>query len=471
MTRSAFGSAKQEVSVSLLKTKLQIPTLRYTTIARSHLLDRLQSEQAVIVVAAPIGSGKTTLLVEWVQWSRDSVAWLTLDELDNDLERFLIYLIAAVDGEDRLADYHAAPVDAMMSAIATVLAQAPLTLVLDNYHIISNAAIHEAVIFLIDHLAPTSRLIIASRTYPLLPLERLRVAGQLGLIDDLNFSVRESAQFLEVDEENALALVERTEGWIVGLKLAKLWLKSGADAQEFGARYRHVYDYFMQEVFIPLPTALQNFLLLTALLDPLVAELCNAVTGQSDGQIMLERLEQLNLFIRPLDDLRRSYRYHPLFRSFLRECLIRQGMGEMSGLHLRASAWYEHSGDLAAAVEHALEAHAWERATVLLERCRAQGLKVDDWLARLPEDVRLAQAVLVEPLSEREAEVLHLISSGMSNPEIARRLIIAVSTVKTHVKNIYRKLDVDTRYQAMERARDLNLVQLRMENDFRRMIK
>ena len=471
MTRSIFGSGRQVVSVPLLKTKLQIPTLRYPTMTRPHLMTRLQSEQGVVVVTAPIGSGKTTLLVDWAQWSRDAVAWLTLDELDNDLDRFLVYVLAAVEGEDWLERSSALPLEARVSVVSTALAQTPLTLVLDNYHVISNAAIHEAVIFLIDHLAPYSRLIIAGRTYPPLPLERLRVSGQLAQIDALNFSPSESAQFLDVGDEVALALTEQTEGWIAGLMLAKLWLKSSADAQGFGAGYRYVYDYFMQEVFAPQPALLQNFLLLTALPDPLCAELCNAVTGRSDGQIMLERLEQLNLFIRPLDDLRRSYRYHPLFRDFLRECLTRQGMGEMPGLHLRASAWYEHSGDLPAALEHALEAHAWERVGGLLERCRAQGVEVDDWLARLPEEMRVAQAVIVEPLSEREAEVLHLISSGMSNPEIARRLIIAVSTVKTHVKNIYRKLDVDTRYEAMERARDMNLIQLRMENDFRRLIK
>ncbi|MEO8393064.1 MAG: LuxR C-terminal-related transcriptional regulator [Chloroflexota bacterium] len=471
MTRTAFGATSRVAKFSLLKTKLQIPTLRYPTIPRPQLLARLQSDQAVIVLTAPIGSGKTTLLVEWALWSSDAVAWLTLDELDNDLDRFLAYLIAAADGEDRLDGCGHAPLDATITAISTTLAQAPLTLVLDNYHLITNAAIHEAVTFLIDHLPPYSRLIIAGRTYPPLPLVRLRVSGQLGQIDDLNLNQTEIAQFLEASDERSLVLADRTEGWIAGLKLAKLWLKGGADPRGFGAGYRHVYDYFMQEVFAPQPTPLQNFLLITSILDPLCADLCNAVTGQSGGQVMLERLEQLNLFIRPLDDTRSRYRYHPLFGEFLRECLSRQGMGDMSGLHLRASVWHERSGNLPAAIEHALEAHAWERAGALIERCRVGGISVEGWLSRLPEDVRLAQAVLVEALSEREAEVLHLISSGMSNPEIASRLIIAVSTVKTHVKNIYRKLDVDTRYQAMERARDLNLIQLRMEHDFRKMIK
>ena len=464
-------AASRVASFSLLKTKLQIPTLRYPTIARPHLSARLQSDQPVIVIAAPVGSGKTTLLVEWVLRSDEAVAWLTLDELDNDPNRFLAYLIAAVQGEDWLDFYSETPLDAAMTAISNALAQDPLTLVLDDYHVISNAAIHDAVTFLIDHLPLYARLIIAGRTYPPLPLMRLLLSGQLNQIDDLNFRSDEVTHFLASTEEAAALLAQHTEGWIAGLQLAKLWLESGADAQAFGAGYRHVYDYFMQEVFVPQPAPLQNFLLSTAILDPLCADLCNAVTGRNDGQVMLEWLEQLNLFIRPLDDLRHLYRYHPLFGDFLRECLSRQGMGDMAGLHLRAALWYEHSGDLSRAIDHVLEARAWDRAITLIERCALLGIDVQGWLARLPDDLRPAHTPLVEPLSDREAEVLHLISSGMSNPEIARRLIIAVSTVKTHVKNIYRKLDVDTRYQAMERARDLNLIQLRMENDFRRMIK
>src|SRR4051812_12349163 len=296
VSRTALESASRVARFSLLKTKLQIPTLRYPTIARPQMVARLQSEQAVMVLTAPVGSGKTTLLVEWALWSSDAVAWLTLDELDNDLERFLAYLIAAIEGEDRLDDYDDTPLNATMTAVSTALAQDPLTLVLDNYHVIRNAAIHDTVTFLIDHLPPYSRLIIAGRTHPPLPLVRLRVAGQLAQIDDVNFDLRETAHFLASTNETALILAERTEGWIAGLKLAKLWLKSGADSREFGAGYRHIYDYFMQEVFLLQPESLQNFLLATAILDPLCAELCNAVTGGNDSQIMLERLEQLNLF-------------------------------------------------------------------------------------------------------------------------------------------------------------------------------
>ena len=252
----------QAANFSLLKTKLQIPTLRYPTIARPQLMARLQSDQAVIVLTAPIGSGKTTLLVEWAQWSSDAVAWLTLDELDNDPDRFLSLSDCGGRGEDRLEDYGDAPLEATMSAISTLLAQEPLTLVLDNYHVISNAAIHDAVTFLIDHLPPVLAPDNRRTNLSALPLVRLRVSGQLAQIDDLNFNRAEIAEYLLDDmrtqptdplrntvSEALHLLAERTEGWIAGLRLAKLWLKSGADARGFGAAYRHVYDYFMQEVF------------------------------------------------------------------------------------------------------------------------------------------------------------------------------------------------------------------------------
>jgi LuxR family maltose regulon positive regulatory protein len=445
--------------VTLLKTKLQRPAMSQPVLPRPHLTARLQGEQAVTVISAPPGAGKTTLLADWASGS--GAAWLTLDELDNDLNRFLAHLIGAVQGTSD------APHDISVTTALNAMTRSPLALVLDDFHLISNAAIHDSVSFIIDHLPPRARLILAGRTYPPLPLARWRVAGWLAQIDDLSFTTRETAAFLGLAHDDAALLQERSGGWIAGLQLAALWLRGGGEARAFGASYRHVYDYFMQEVFAMQSSAAQRFLLQTSIADPLCADLCNALTGRADGQIMLERLEQMNLFVTPLDDLRHAYRYHPLFAEFLREYLSRQGGA--ADLHLRASIWHEHDGTLVAAVDHALEAKAWERAASLIERCAAGGTDVSRWLARLPDDLR--PRTLVAPLSDRETEILHLILSGMSNPEIARRLIIAVSTVKTHVKSIYRKLEVDTRYEAMQRARELNLMQIRLEGEYRRLIK
>ena len=464
MARTNTSGAALPVTYTLLKTKTQVPNLRGAFVERPLLFERLDADFPLTVVCAPPGSGKTALLARWAAGQGEAAAWLSLDELDNDLSRFLAYLAAAV---------HAA--DETLTAVLNALSDSPLALVLDNYQTISNAAIHDALTFMIDHLPPGARLLIAGRSQPPLPLARHYLAGQLEQIDDLTFTHDEAAVLLGLPpgDEIARLLVQRTGGWLAGLQLAALWRRKGADAQAFCGSCRHVYDYFMEEVIAPQHPALQNFLLHTAILDPLRASVCNAVTGQQDAQALLERLERMNLFITPLDDERRTYRYLPLFADFLRAWLGRQ-VGELTPLpelHLRASAAYERSGEFAHAIDHALEAGAWERAAVLIEQCAARGIDVTGWTARLPLDLLSSHPALVEPLSEREAEVLEMISTGMSNPEIASKLIIAVSTVKTHVKNIYRKLDVDSRYEAMQRAREIDLIRLRMEHEYRHRIQ
>jgi LuxR family maltose regulon positive regulatory protein len=324
---------------------------------------------------------------------------------------------------------------------------------------------------MIEHLPPDVRLVISGRTTPPLPLARLRAAGQLAQIDNLALTVEDAAVLLGLDADDALArlLHEQTGGWLAGLQLAALWMAERGENDTFGGGYRYLYDYFMEEVVEPQPATLKSFLMHTAVLDVLSGGVCDAVTGRDDGQAMLERLEQLKLFIMPLDGKRQYYRYHPLFGEFLREWL-RKRQPDVSDLHLRASVWCERNGTMEQALDHAFEAGNWERGAALINACAERGIDTRRWIERLPEPMRTASA-LTEPLSEREAEVLEMLSTGMSNPEIASKLIIAVSTVKTHVKNIYRKLDVDTRYEAMQRAREMDLLALRLERDYRRLIQ
>jgi LuxR family maltose regulon positive regulatory protein len=464
VARTNTSGAALPVTYTLLKTKTQIPILRGAFVERPVLFERLDAGLPLTLVCAPPGSGKTALLARWAAGQGESAAWLSLDEFDNDLTRFLAYLAAAVRAADET-----------LTAVLNALSDSPLTLVLDNFEAISNAAIHDALTFMIDHLPPGARLVVAGRTQPPLPLARHYLAGQLEHIDNLALSPDEAAALLGLPPGDELArlLTQRTGGWVAGIQFAALWRKQGEDPESFCGSCRHVYDYFMEEVIAPQPAALQNFLLHTAILGSLHAEVCNAVTGQQDGQALLERLERLKLFVIPLDDQRRAYRYLPLFADFLRAWLGKHaGEGvSLPELHLRASAAYERCGEFAQAIDHALEAEAWERATTLIERCAARGIDVSSWTARLPFDLLSSHPVLVEPLSEREAEVLEMISTGMSNPEIASKLIIAVSTVKTHVKNIYRKLDVDSRYEAMQRAREIDVNRLRMEHEYRHRIQ
>jgi LuxR family maltose regulon positive regulatory protein len=453
---------------ALLKTKILTPALRGKLIERPQLLARLDAGYPVSLVTAPAGSGKTTLLSQWAARRLQPVVWLSLDELDNDLPRFLTYLIAAVNGTDALS----ASQEITVTAAINMLAAVPLTLILDNYQVISNAAIHDTMMFIINHLPPHARLIIAGRSHPPLPLARLRSARQLEQINDLNFTMAEAAELLGLapHDPNAHLLTERTRGWLAGLQLAALWCEKSDDPHAFGGSYRYLYDYFMEEVATPQPAGLRHFLLNTSVLDPLFAEICDALTEHNDSQTLLERLEQLNLFITPLDDVRRAYRYHPLFAEFLQEWLRRQ-QGDLMELYRKASHWYEQHGVTDKAIDHAFAAHDWERAAGMIAQVAQSGVDVTQWLNLLPEEMRISQPKLAEPLSEREAEVLELISKGKSNPEIASILIIAVSTVKTHVKSIYRKLDVDSRYEAMQRARARDLLSIRMETEFRRLIK
>lgn len=454
---------------TLLKTKMLVPAVAEGLVARPQLLARLDAGFPVTLVTAVAGSGKTTLLAQWAHGQEQPVAWLALDELDNDLPRFLAYLTAALEHSDA-ATPQAAP-EATLTTALNALAAAPMTLILDNYQMISNAAIYDATAFLIRHLPPNARLMIASRTLPPLPLARLRSTRRLNQIGELYFTVAESAELfgLDVNDEMARLLVERTQGWLAGLQLAALWLEQADDARAFSGSYRFLYDYFMEEVVASQPAALKQFLLSTSVLDPLFAEICDALTGHTDSQTVLERLEQQNVFIRPLDAERRVYRYHPLFAEFLQEWLKRQH-GDVAALHHKASVWYEANQMLDKAIEHAIAARAWERAAALIEAYRHMGVDVEQWVRLLPSEMRPQKAV-VEPLSERETEILQLLSKGMSNPEIASKLIIAVSTVKTHVKSIYRKLEVDSRYEAMQRARERDLLAIRMENEYRKLIK
>lgn len=454
---------------TLLKTKILVPAVPEGLVARPQLLERLDAGFPVTLVTAVAGSGKTTLLAQWASQQMRAVAWLALDELDNDLPRFLAYLIAAIQHADTVTA-SAAP-EATLTAALNALAAAPLTLILDNYQMISNAAIYDATTFIIRHLPPNARLMIASRTQPPLPLARLRSTRRLDQMSELGFTGNEAAELLglSASDETARLLAARTQGWLAGLQLAALWLERADDVRAFSGSYRFLYDYFMEEVVATQPAALKQFLLNTAVLDPLFAEICDALTEHTDSQTMLERLEQQNVFIRPLDAERRVYRYHPLFAEFLQEWLKRQ-QGDVVALHRKASVWYEAKQMLDKAVEHALAARDWERAAALIERCAQMGVDVEQWVRLLPSEMR-AQKAVVEVLSERETEILQLLSKGMSNPEIASKLIIAVSTVKTHVKSIYRKLEVDSRYEAMQRARERDLLAIRMENEYRKLIK
>jgi LuxR family maltose regulon positive regulatory protein len=412
----------------LLLTKLSVPSTRVSLVPRPRLSERLEEElgRRFILVSAPAGFGKSTLLGAWASELSDSgrpIAWFSLDSGDNDPVRFWRYFVTAIDqlkpgsGETSLAllgSPQAPPIEAILTTLLNELVDlsTETVLVIDDYHLIESQAIHEALTFLIDHLPPRMHLVIATRADPPLPLSRLRVSGEMTEIraDDLRFTPEEAASFLnrvmglELSAEDIAELEGRTEGWVAGLQMAALAMQNHTDVPGFIAAFtgsnRHVVDYLAEEVLGRQPEALQTFLLETSILDRMCAPLCNAVTRRTDGQTTLERLEQANLFVIPLDGDRRWYRYHHLFADVLGQRLIQEHPDLLPALHKRASGWFEEQGLVPEAIHHALEAQDWERSVRLIESSgmaivlSRQVKTMLGWIDEIPEELVRERPIL-----------------------------------------------------------------------------
>ena len=408
---------------TLLATKLHIPAPRPDVVPRPQLIARLNEALRcpVTLLSAPVGFGKTTLLGTWLKQlpASTQVAWITLDTGDNDPARFLAYLFGAlqIDRADVLRAPRLPALDDMLTPLINQLSESasPIVLVLDDYHLIEATAVHHAVSFLIDHQPSPLHLIVASRADPPLPLSRLRARDQLLELrqSDLCFTPDEAAQFLAqtigqpLPEAEAQALTARTEGWIAGLQLAAVSLR-GQTAQQthafihsFTGSDRFVIDYLGEEVLAQQPADLQTFLLQTSILDRMSGPLCDAVTGRCDSTVVLEQLDRANLFIVPLDNERRWYRYHRLFADLLQRRLSQTRSAEVSDLHRRASVWLEAHDLMGEAIDQALAAADWDRAADLIEReaervlMRSEAATLLRWIAALPDRVVQARSSLV----------------------------------------------------------------------------
>lgn len=446
----------------ILATKLYIPPTRQKSVPRPHLLERLNdgisSGRKLILISAPAGFGKTTLLSEWTQALRldvaqayenenrkskdvNQVAWLSLDQADNDLVRFLMYLVAALQtiapniGAGALAALQSPqppPAHALITALLNEIAALPhhLILVLDDYHVIDAQAIDDALGFLLDHLPQQMHLVIATREDPDIPLALLRARDQLVELRavDLRFTRTEAADFinrvmgLNLSAHDIVALETRTEGWAAGLQLAALALQghlvqaqpdviqgeqSRRERQDistfinnFAGSHRYVLDYLVGEVIERQTESERSFLLQTSILDRLCGPLCDAVTGEVNGSETLETFERSNLFVIPLDDRRRWYRYHHLFAEVLQARLMEQQPEKVSQLHRRAAAWYERHSLPSDAIRHALAATDFEHAADLIElQVRAMylgGMEATwlGWVKQLPDEIVRARPVL-----------------------------------------------------------------------------
>lgn len=408
---------RQQTRPALLGTKLYIPATRTDIVRRSRLTELLNSSvnRKLTLVSAPAGFGKTTLMSEWIPQSRRCVTWLSLDRNDNEPVRFWMYVVGALQSLDEtlggntlllLQSPEPQQLDTVISRLINEITAFPDTfaLVLDDYHVIENPAIHESLAFFLDQLPRNMHLIILSRADPVLPLPRLRARQEMTevRVNDLRFTHAESSAFFQsvmriaIGDEDVSALDHRTEGWVAGLQLAALSMQ-GQDVHSFVKAFtgddRYILDYLIEEVFRRQPEEVQTFLMHTSVVDRLSGSLCDALTGGSEGVTMLARLEQTNLFLFPLDNVREWYRYHHLFADLLRMRLQRRNPDTLLEMHRRASAWFEHNGLMEEAIQHALAGREWERSARLIHTMALKMLSrwqhgiLERWIRALPEQV------------------------------------------------------------------------------------
>jgi LuxR family maltose regulon positive regulatory protein len=414
-TRRASSADAVRERDDLLSTKIAVPPVRTDRLARSRLteaLDGAMSRQLILVCSAA-GFGKTTTLADWAVGADRPVAWLSLDRNDDDPARFWRYVIAALDRVcpglgDQLLPLPTGPGGdrGVVTTLVNRIDAQPgdLVLVLDDYHVVENPLIHEGVAFLLSHIPRRLHLVIATRTDPPLPLARLRVQQQLAEVRDadLRFTSSESERLLrdawqlELSPQVIAALEAKTEGWVVGLQLAALSLRERSDpaafVDAFTGTHRYVLDYLTEEVLERQPDRIRAFLLHNSVLNRMTAALCNAVTGDDDGQDILEQLERANVFVVALDEHRRWYRFHHLFAEALRAHLQRVEAERVPDLHRRAAGWCEENGLVDEAVLHALGADDPSWAARLVEEHldetlqRGETALLGQWIGLLPDE-------------------------------------------------------------------------------------
>jgi LuxR family transcriptional regulator, maltose regulon positive regulatory protein len=382
MKMSGYKNGNEiDMKSALLETQVHIPLPAAQLIPRDRLtqmLDTKFSSAKLVLVTAPAGYGKTTLLALWARASRFPVAWVSLREAENDVERFFRYLYLALEQvvpnirnseAGILLEGNTPDIQQVLPSMINFTDQAAeqIVLVLDDYHLIENPEIHQAIVYLMDQMAGTLHLVLSARSEPPLPLARYRARGQMIelRVDDLQFGVDETAVFLNdlmelnLSKSEIEILQDQLEGWPAGLRLAGLAMRHRpANTREplMTGKNRYLADYLRQDVLESVSEPLRRFLLSTCIFDRLCAPLCDVITEQQDGQEMLEMLERENLFLFPLDSNREWYRYHRLFADFLQVELVRRFPDQLPDLHRRAARWFLDHDMPDQAYQHALSA-------------------------------------------------------------------------------------------------------------------
>ncbi|MGY4651319.1 LuxR C-terminal-related transcriptional regulator [Mycobacterium sp. URHB0021] len=415
---SVNGVADGAERAVVLATKLHVPAIGGQLVHRGALLDALSAgrRRKLTLLSAPAGWGKTTLLAQWASGASEDqrFGWLSLDHSDNDPVWFWMYVIAALQKLSpevgtravELLTMGADPVQVVLPTLLNDLdtIESPMVLILDDYHRVANRAVHEQMAFVIGRMPANLRLVLATRSDPMLPLARLRAAGDLAEMrsDDLRFEVIEAGHLLndvlglDLTEADVQLLHRRTEGWAAGLYLAALSLAGRRDAaafiRTFAGDNRHIVDYLMAEVLDSQSAQMRSFLLRTSVLGRLSGALCDAMLQTSGSASVLETIEHENLFVVPLDMSRRWYRYHHLFGELLRAELHRSEPDLVAVLHRRAAAWFETEGLVDEAVRHLVAAGDIAASADLIaadwvNEFNGGGLStVSGWLDLLPDE-------------------------------------------------------------------------------------
>ncbi len=414
------------MAFSLVATKICVPRLRDDVVERTNLVGRLKAGLLcpLTLVSAPAGYGKTTLLAELA--SHTPLAWLSLDEGDNDPIRFWTHFTAALRmRQPGLADYtfqmpvsiELPPIRSFLTELInklseeTSLAQ-PNVIILDDYHLIKERDIHNDMAFLIEHLPWQLHLIISTRSDPPLPMARMRARGQLSEFRarDLRFSLDEidtvlnDVMGLGLSRSDIEVLDVRTEGWIASLQMAAISMRKHHDIpafiEAFKGTHRHVLDYLTGEVLSQQTEDIRSFLIKTSILNHLNGPLCDAITGRQDGSNMLEQLEAANLFLVSLDDERKWYRYHHLFSSLLVSRLQQQHPDLIMELNRKAADWFSQNGFIEEAITYALAARDFDLSAQLIDlitgECivRTEHHTIMNWLSKLPPETITKYPVL-----------------------------------------------------------------------------
>ncbi len=415
------------IQSQLLATKFYAPT-SYGTLIRRPRLHALLNESLkspLTLVSAPAGFGKTTLLSTWAKSlpaTQAQVAWLSLDEDENDPQLFWTYVLSALDQQQperftplfkSLQSPQAPSLHSILTSLINLALESPehLVLILDDYHVITEQQVHITLSYLVEHLPPHLHIVLATRTDPPLPLSLLRTRGHLLEIrtEQLRCSFQETKAFfqhivgIQLPDQTIQEVTARTEGWPVGLHLFALSLPEQVDPltllQEISGEQRYILDYLTEVVLQKQPPEVQCFLLCTCILERLSASLCDAVMEQTGSQEMLKHLEQANLFVVSLDHKRQWYRYHTLFAETLSHQLQQRHTALVPLLHRRASCWYAKHHQTASAILHAFKAKEWHWAADLIEQAYlplisfAWGIgshalvQFQQWIKQLPAEI------------------------------------------------------------------------------------